>query len=283
MTETQKVSREAPRMLIADDDPAIVRLLADRCSGAGFDVETATNGVQALIKAGRTQPDIMIIDVNMPEADGLAVCARLLDPRRRSLHVIVVSGTHENETFERCESFGAYFVRKGSHFWSGLASALSDIFPHMASQLAELKLRPGRAETRSRPRVVLIDDDPAMETFLASRLDKCGIDVLYASDATQGYRLACKEEPSVVISDYFMPNGDVYYLLSRLRTTPETANLPVFVLTGRRLGEMAENNLVREVCGHPGVARIFRKAFDTDELFGALQKICAFQRNRIEA
>ena len=40
-------SRKAPRMLIADDDPAIVRLLADRCASVGFDVETAANGIQA--------------------------------------------------------------------------------------------------------------------------------------------------------------------------------------------------------------------------------------------
>ena len=66
-------------MLIADDDPAIVKMLAARCAGMGFEVETATNGLQALIKANRSHPDIMIIDVNMPEADGLTVCARLLD------------------------------------------------------------------------------------------------------------------------------------------------------------------------------------------------------------
>jgi len=72
-------------MLIADDDPAIVRLLADRCAGVGFVVETAVNGVQALIKAHQHHPDIVVIDVNMPEADGLKVCAHLLDPSRRAL------------------------------------------------------------------------------------------------------------------------------------------------------------------------------------------------------
>ena len=82
-----------PRMLIADDDPLIVKLLADRCRRVGFDVETATNGLQALIKANRSHPDVMVIDVNMPEADGLTVCARLLDPSRRPLNVVVVTGS----------------------------------------------------------------------------------------------------------------------------------------------------------------------------------------------
>src|ERR1700684_460305 len=111
-------SRKAPRMLIADDDPAIVRLLADRCASVGFEIETATNGIQALIKANRSHPDIVVIDVNMPEAGGLTVCERLLDPSKRALNVVVVTGSREPETLERCLGFGAYYVRKGPQFWT---------------------------------------------------------------------------------------------------------------------------------------------------------------------
>ena len=67
MNDALELSSRLPLMLIADDDPAIVKMLADRCAGVGFEVETATNGLQALIKANRSHPDVMIIDVNMPE------------------------------------------------------------------------------------------------------------------------------------------------------------------------------------------------------------------------
>ena len=70
MTNLAEASHKAPKVLIADDDPAIVKLLADRCAKMGFAVETAANGMQLLIKARRNHPDIMIIDVNMPELDG---------------------------------------------------------------------------------------------------------------------------------------------------------------------------------------------------------------------
>jgi CheY-like chemotaxis protein len=104
-------------MLIADDDPSIVRLLASRCARMGFEVETAANGIQALLKAKRSKPDILIIDVNMPEVDGLSVCAHLLDPARRALDVIVVTGNQDAETLERCEGFGARILYpQGSGF-----------------------------------------------------------------------------------------------------------------------------------------------------------------------
>jgi CheY-like chemotaxis protein len=281
MTDAFMLSEKPPRMLIADDDPSIVRLLADRCARVGFDVDTASNGIQALIKANRSHPDIMVIDVNMPEADGLTVCARLLDPSRRSLNVVVVTGSRETETAERCEGLGAFYVRKGPDFWSGLGFALTELFPRMADRIKELHHQPIAAKMRERSCVLVIDDDFAVKEFLSSRLGKCGIELLFASDIAQGYRMACRQMPSAIISDYFLPNGGIPYLLSRLRTTLETENIPVFVLTGRNLDETTQQSLMREVCGKPGAARIFGKSFNTDELFGALKKVCGFEYNRM--
>jgi CheY-like chemotaxis protein len=279
MTDAHELAIKSPKMLIADDDPSVVRLLEDRCERLGFEVETATNGVQALIKANRSHPDVMVIDVNMPEADGLTVCAHLLDPARRSLNVIVITGNQEADTVERCEGFGAYYVRKGPGFWNGLGVALTGLFPSMAEQIKGLR-QPVGTVIRERPRVLVIDDDFTIMKFLSSRLDKCGVELLFALDIAQGYRMAHRQMPSVIISDYFLPSGGVPYLLSRLRTTPATENIPVFVLTGRNLDEITRKRLMREVCGKPGVTQIFAKALDTDELFAALQKLCAFEYNR---
>jgi CheY-like chemotaxis protein len=192
-------------MLIADDDPSIVKLLADRCAAVGFEVETATNGIQALIKATRNRPDVLVIVVNMPEADGLAVCARLLDPSKGSLNVIVITGGRENVTVERSEALGAYYVRKGPAFWSSLGVALTALFPAMVDRIKELGRQPMRGEMRERSCVLVIDDDPATRQFLSSRLDKCGVELLFASDIGQGFRMACREAPSVILSDHFPP------------------------------------------------------------------------------
>jgi CheY-like chemotaxis protein len=279
MTNAAASLARPPRMLIADDDPSIIRLIADRCGGVGFEIETATNGVQALIRANRSHPDVMVIDVNMPEADGLAVCARLLDPSKRPLSMIVITGSRETETLERCEGLGAHYVRKGPKFWSGLGDALTVLFPDMLHRIRELDQRPMDAAMHERPRVLVIDDDLAVQGLLSGMLDKCGVEPIFASDTGQGFRMACREEPNAIISDCFLPNGGVPYLLSRLRSTPLTANTPVLVLTGRDLGEVAERSLMREVCGKPGVRRIFRKSVDIDELFGALQKVCGFENS----
>ncbi|MDB5584399.1 MAG: hypothetical protein JWR80_9575 [Bradyrhizobium sp.] len=271
-------SGETLRMLIADDDPSVLKLLADHCARMGFDVDTAPNGIQALLKASRFKPDILVIDVNMPEVDGLSVCAHLLDPDRAPINVIVITGSKDPDTLERCEGFGAYYARKGPDFWSDLEAALAEIHPGMAHRIRQSGA--SKPAPAVRPRILLIDDDNDINRFLTSRLEKCGVDMKYACDAQQGFRMACREEPAVIVTDYFMPNGDAQYLLTRLRTNAATAHIPVIVLSGRQLSEVTMQSLRREICGHPGATQILRKSQDTHTLFEALKKFCGFERER---
>ena len=266
-----------PRVLIADDDPSIVRLLADHCARMGFDVDTASNGIQALLKASRTELDTLVIDVNMPEVDGLSVCARLLDPERTPVNVIVMTGSRNPETLKRCEGFGVYYTRKGPNFWDELEAALAEIHPDMADRIRQSAARAPAPAVRRRPRVLLIDDDNDINQFLSSRLEKCGLDVQYACDAQHGFQMACRDGPAVIVTDYFMPNGDAQCLLTRLRTEAATAKIPVIVLSGRELNEATIQSLKREIRGHPGATQILRKSEDTQALFEALKKFCGFE------
>jgi len=277
-TEKLRSAQIHPKMLIADDDPSILRLLADHCTRLGFDVDTAPNGMQAILKASRTKPEIIVIDVNMPEVDGLSVCAHLLDPDRPPVNVIVITGSRNLDTLERCEGFGARYIRKGPGFWSDLESALAEFEPGMAESIKHCSSVMTAPAVRKRPSVLLVDDDESVNRFFASRLEKCGLEVRYASDAQQAYRMACKDAPAIIVTDYFMPNGDAEHLLLRLRTTASTEKIPVIVLTGRALNITTEQNLKREIRGNPGAAEIVRKSENTEPLFNALQKFCGFER-----
>jgi CheY-like chemotaxis protein len=207
----------------------------------------------------------------------------LLDPARNPLDVIVVTGNQDPETLERCEGFGAFYTRKGPDFWTNLISALVEIFPGQEGKIRQPGVPSSGTEVRSRSRVLVVDDDAQVGACLASRLRKRGVDTLLASDATQGYRMACRDEPSVIISDYFMPDGDARYFLSRLRTTPATANIPFIVLSGGHFDELTEQSLMQGSFGHAGAVHVFRKSFDTCELFEALQKFCGFEKEQLHA
>jgi CheY-like chemotaxis protein len=273
------VAPKQHRILIADDDPAIVRALSTHCAKMGFAIDTANNGMQMLLKARRTSPDLMIVDVNMPKLDGLTASLHLLEPGGHPMDVIVVTGSSNEETIQRCDAMGMFYARKGSTFWDDIDSALSEVFPEMAKSIAAHSgsPTPKTAAVPSRPRVLIVDDDEETTLFLGSRLKKLGIETLSATDVASALRLAQNHHPSVVITDYSMPGGDAEFLIKRLRSVPQTVNVPIIVLSEKEIDRATERALKSEVLGYAGAVNIFRKSFDVSELFQAIREYCAFE------
>ncbi len=75
----------AAQILVVDDDPAIVEVLTRFLLREGYAVVTARNGVEALEKVAREQPDLILLDVTMPEMDGFTACRHLKDDERTAL------------------------------------------------------------------------------------------------------------------------------------------------------------------------------------------------------
>ena len=65
------------RLLVVDDEPNILELLSVSLRFSGFEVHTASNGQQALTRARSLKPDLLVLDVMMPELDGFEVVRRL--------------------------------------------------------------------------------------------------------------------------------------------------------------------------------------------------------------
>ncbi|MEX0790322.1 MAG: response regulator [Actinomycetota bacterium] len=80
------------KILITDDDPVIIELLQVNLEFEGYDVITAADGLEAVEKAGRELPDLVILDIMMPRMDGWAARAELMKgPRMAQIPVIFLS------------------------------------------------------------------------------------------------------------------------------------------------------------------------------------------------
>ncbi|MEO5786576.1 MAG: response regulator [Casimicrobiaceae bacterium] len=88
----------AAKVLVVDDTPQNVKLLADLLAVKGFEVATAVNGEEALASVARDLPDIVLLDVMMPGLSGYDVCARLrADPRTALLPIVLVTSLDAQE------------------------------------------------------------------------------------------------------------------------------------------------------------------------------------------
>jgi class 3 adenylate cyclase len=80
----------AERILVVDDTPQNVKLLADLLAAKGFVVATASNGEQALEQVAREPPDLVLLDVMMPGLSGYEVCRRIRDNAATALLPVVL-------------------------------------------------------------------------------------------------------------------------------------------------------------------------------------------------
>jgi two-component system, OmpR family, response regulator MtrA len=78
-------------ILMVDDDPSIAGLIAEILTGEGYVVETVSTGAEAEASVARIQPDLVILDIMLPDADGLMLCQRLL--QQWPAPVIMLSGS----------------------------------------------------------------------------------------------------------------------------------------------------------------------------------------------
>ncbi len=96
MSEGQK------KVLAVDDDPGVLKAIGMALQVAGYEVITAENGVEALKKVESEAPDLILLDVMMPELDGFATCAKLKSsPESQGIPVVLLTAVADHVTKTR--------------------------------------------------------------------------------------------------------------------------------------------------------------------------------------
>lgn len=110
--------KEEKTILIVDDDESIRKTLKQRLIRENFNVETASNGFQAGLKARDINPDLIILDLVMEGIDGFEVCRTVKsDPSLKDTKILIMTGFDSSENQKRAIQEGAdLFLSKGASF-----------------------------------------------------------------------------------------------------------------------------------------------------------------------
>lgn len=106
------------RVLVVDDEADLIRILQFGLEAIGYQVETASDGQEALKKAREIKPDIILLDLMLPKLDGYKVCRLLkFDERYKNIPIIILSArTQEGDQLLAMEMGANRFITKPYDF-----------------------------------------------------------------------------------------------------------------------------------------------------------------------
>jgi CheY-like chemotaxis protein len=206
-----------PTVVVIEDDPPSFDLLRVYLESVGVRIVGARDGEEGLAVVRRLAPAAVLLDIVLPGMDGWDVLAQLkADPTTAPIPVIVVSMLDERG---RGVAVGAseYLVKPISK--AALLAAL-----HRAVRLHD--------DDRA---VVAIDDDPLALQLFRATLEPEGWTVHCATSGPDGLALVREHQPSVILLDLLMPDMDGFEVVEALHADPETASVPVVVLTSKSM------------------------------------------------
>ena len=101
-------------ILIIDDDEVLSDVLSRRLRQQGFDALTADSGQCGLARAKADQPSLILLDLRLPDADGITICEQLADDLETcAIPVIILTGMERPDILRRCRAAGChYYLRK---------------------------------------------------------------------------------------------------------------------------------------------------------------------------
>ena len=237
--ENQNSNKNGKTVLIIDDDPTVSELMKRHLLRENYNVVVAPNGKDGVKLAREISPDVITLDILMPEMDGWSVLRTLkADPKVSDIPVIMASILDE----------------KNKGFSLGAADFLSK--PVQKDYL--MKAIRNLIGDKDNLKICLIEDDNSLRFTIREILEKQNVKIVEAENGKVGISILKNEEikPDLILLDLMMPVMNGFEFLKVIRET-EFSNIPILVLTGADLSEEERKFLSGET------HKILQKSDDT--------------------
>ena len=208
-------------VLVVDDDPAARQMTGRRCARpAGKWPRRTTAGSRCNVSPSST-PDLIILDLMMPEMDGFDLIDALRDHQDwQSMPIVVVTAKDITEDDRRrLNGSVGQVLQKAAHCREELLAAVRK------QVRACVPLKPGGVDV-AMAKILLVEDNEMNRDMLSRRLVRSGHQVLIADDGRQGIASAQAELPDLILMDMSLPEIDGWEATRRLKPTRRPGAFP---------------------------------------------------------
>lgn len=240
-----------PKIIIVEDDPMLGEIYEKKFESAGFEVKLVTNGQSAQAEVESFRPDIVLLDIVLPDMDGYEILERLAKSEiSKNIPVYVFSNLSAKEDIERATSLGAKgFLTKSNFTPSQLVEEVKKLIENQGGQFSprpnDLNVNiPSESKTEKEifnqkeangHKILLIEDEDVFVEMFSDKLKQEGFEVVPAKNGKWGLKEAEKGGFACVLMDIMMPAMNGLEAIKELRAKEKTKNTPIIVLSNSAL------------------------------------------------
>lgn len=261
------------KILVADDSLTYRMMIQELLEDSGYEVFLATNGNEALQIFEKHAPDLVILDIIMPEKTGMEVCHFLKkNPKTHSIPIILLTSMDASaDRIEGLDSGADEYLTKPFHEEELLAKIRS---------LVRLRTLQGNISYSafSKSMVLVADDSMTIRMNLSELLEDEGdYQTLLAKNGEDAVEMVKHNLPDLVILDVVMPVMDGIEACRQIKSNPATQQVPVIIITSR-------DNVDDKIRGlNAGADDYLYKPYNPKELIAKVNAIFRMKKIQLEA
>jgi PAS domain S-box-containing protein len=232
---------QEPLVLVIDDDRNAHDMLCEVLCESGFRLVSAFSGSQGVQLAREMAPDAILLDIMLPDKDGWQTLHELKSKdATRHIPVILITIT-DNKPLGYRLGAADYLVKPLSE--SEVQAALERLSIKGSLQPDGERADASETVSNSGKRLLVVDDDPQVIDLISQLLQDSSYTIRTAADGGEALQAVAEQHPDVILLDLLMPNLDGFGVLDALQGKPETAEIPVIVITAKTLSEAEAERL----------------------------------------
>jgi two-component system cell cycle response regulator len=219
---------ENPKILVVEDHPLNMKLVRSLLQLSGYQVLEAKNAETAIQMAISHLPDLILMDIQLPGMDGLEA-TRIIKCRKESENIPVIALTSyamPGDEEKARESFCSGYITKPIDTRKFIGTIQQYLDPRPV-----LKEPESAKGSSSKPRILIVDDDPLNIKLLAAKLPADQFETLTASNGQMAIQKVLRDVPDLVLLDIMMPGMDGFSISRWIKGNPATEEIPIILIT----------------------------------------------------
>ncbi|MBN1191939.1 MAG: PAS domain S-box protein [Dehalococcoidales bacterium] len=243
------LSSTCKTILVVDDEANIRRFIRHELTARGHKVIEASGGKEAVDLARKHHPDLITLDIAMPDLDGFDVTAVLKNDTATSrIPILIISVVEDKQK--------AYTLGANDYITKPISI---DILLQRVNHLLK----------ENRGKILITDDDQNLSHSLEFELKKRGFTTFCACNGKEALSAVDSLCPDLILLDIMMPVMDGYEVLSHLKSKETTKNIPIIIMTG------VEIDGARVKALSLGADEYIQKSAGFERLFEVVEKFSA--------